>query len=328
MAGYSLVAAGALAWKIYGFLKSVQGAFSDDGVDLATVIEEAKEEIIDKMEDLDHDEMMDQVSSYIHDFTDFAYYTPQPTNLQQYIQRGTLMIERLETRMLEKEALRPHVYKYDGKYAYYDAPAYNLVVLLRVAAMRMASFPPEPVCDLYRRALSVNFELVGEPTSQPLPYSYMECYTSPVGVRSYIAGRLWQHLFLNESESWQSGSLEVVCKPVYPRRQVSISNHPGCVRARSFSETLEGPAEEADRQHCLELFTSRFFADPVVTHVLDCNKQLIGLMGGCQIGLRDVANSLGAEWPVSAREDLYGPESTDRPIRAMCEVILSRSPDR
>lgn len=320
------------AGKVYGYLKGLYDFFSDSEADVATLIENAKTEIIERMEELDHLLIIDQVGAYIHDFKDFAFYAPVHADLVDFIQAGSFIIERLETTMIEKEVAvgRAEAYRYtfDGKYAYHDAVAYNLVVLLRAAAMKMDDWDRKSLCELYRRAFAVNLELIGEPTSQPLPFGAIG-YTSPAGVRCYSVSRLWEALYSHEVEKWEAGSLDIVCVPIYSAYLTSHSKIPS-VYAKSVSSGrygLEGAAADADQKKCLDVFTTRFFNDPVVAHIEYSNKRLLALLGDCDISVLDVATALQKHAPLSVRNDIYGPESTQRALREMCEIAISRSPN-
>lgn len=89
---------------------------------------------------------------------------------------------------------------------------------------------------------------------------------------------------------------------------------------------LEGPASTTDQKTCLDLFSTKFQQDPVVVHVMEANKHLLDLLATCKIGVHDLMTALDETSPVSIRNDMYGAEQTDWPLRKMCEIVLSRIP--
>jgi hypothetical protein len=328
MAGYSLAAVAAFASKVYGYIKGIYDLFSDES-DIAGLIDKAKDEILDKIVETDHLEVKDRVEGYINTFKTLPHLPPAHQNLGGFIANGFEVLARLETYLIEREKKlsrgEAYVYEHDGKYAYHDAAAYNLVILIQASAMKMASAGDVPICALYRRAYAVNFELLGEPTSQPLPFAMQGGYTSPSGVRCFLVSRLWQYLYQDSFEKWNSNSLTIVCQPCHHKYLTTHSYIPS-VYAKGISGgsyALEGPASQAQQKKCLDLFRFKFENDPVVQHVADANTRLLDLLGSCEVNLRAVIPQT-QNLSFSVRSDIYGLEKTDRGLREMCELHLGR----
>lgn len=309
--------------KLFGKIKDAKGivdfideVFGDDGPDFEELLDRAVEEIVDSMQHLANEELLDKVRSFMFQFKQFDHFDPDNADLAIFLANGADIIESLETKLRGVDTQ----FK-DPKWAYFDAAPFNAVVPIYAAALKMRGAESAAIHDIYRRALAVNFRVIGEPTSQELIFNTTLGFSCPKGVRCRIYSRIWQHLFHENGFQMDAPDNKVLtCFGCYS------TTGGKWMFAELGSDFGTMVASEADNNKCRDLLDAKFNADSVVSIVADANKHLLAGLADAPASVRDIASRcLDQHGNLSLVKDIYGQESPQaKSLRAQLELVLTR----
>jgi hypothetical protein len=293
--------------------------FADDEVDLADLINKAVEELEEKMKGHDNERLLDAVKGLAYAFGQFRF-GPSQHLIDEFLNNSAETLPVLEETLTGKDLILSHV-----KWAYSNAPAYNLLVSLRAAALLLGNFKDlrGALVFLYRHALKTNYLLVGEPLCRDLRWEGTDSsgfFACPPGTRCFLTGRLWHYAPLVQSfEMEETDKATSVCHPF-----ISATS-PG-IRLATVGHGdygLEAPRNGKQRTVvCKQKLENRFHDDEVVKIVLLASEKIVAALGNLNIDVRE-AVVVGEHF--SLRDAVFGEDQPPcRPLRHQLEILMTR----